>query len=84
MPAHSVGYHGPKSIEGPTLAPIGTAAVFLEARRSTAGNCFGRFISLLPVAENTEFPFLGISGSTGRAYMRTTRIPARWPGPKTR
>jgi hypothetical protein len=32
--------------EGPTLAPAGTAAHFIELR-STAGNCFGLFIEFL-------------------------------------
>jgi hypothetical protein len=30
------------------LAAFGTAALLVELLRSTAGNCFGRFIGLLP------------------------------------
>jgi hypothetical protein len=37
--------------EGRTLAPAGTAAVFLAAMRSTAGNGFGLFNGLFLIVE---------------------------------
>jgi hypothetical protein len=40
------------------LAPTGTAAVLLELR-STAGSCFGRFIGLYPLRENSKVASLG-------------------------
>jgi hypothetical protein len=33
--------------DAPTLAPFGAAALLVDLLRSTAGNCFGRFIGLL-------------------------------------
>jgi hypothetical protein len=46
--------------DAPTLAPFGTAALLVELLRSTAGNCFGRFIGLLPFRlVGFEGPFRG-------------------------
>ena len=55
-----------QKLEGPTLAPTGTEAYFIELR-STAGNCFGRFMVHL----------LSIVVIQGKAGCRSGSPPSR-------